>query len=82
MVFMELVKTVGDLSLYKLEIEDMGSPSSKFKIYCYFLYNGKKLHLALDETTLPNICKHFEVDENTLPSVCKNFRTDYVFIYK
>jgi hypothetical protein len=82
MVFMELLKTVGDLSLYKLEIEDIGAPRSKCKIYCYFLYNGNKLHLALDEKTLPNICKHFEVDKNTLPCVCRDFKTNYAFIYK
>jgi hypothetical protein len=59
MKFMELIKTVGELSLYKLEEPDNGSTLMDAKIYSYFLYNGDKLHLALDEKTLPNICLHF-----------------------
>jgi|WetSurMetagenome_2_1015567.scaffolds.fasta_scaffold90250_2 hypothetical protein len=61
MAFMELIKTVGELSLYKLEQPDNGSTLMDAKIYSYFLYNGDKMHLALDEKTLPNICKNFGI---------------------
>ena len=61
MMFMEHIKTCGELSLYKLSVRDFDSPNPKEKIEQYFLYNGSKLHLALDEKTLPNICKHFGV---------------------
>jgi hypothetical protein len=61
MVFMEHIKTCGELSLYKYSTFDPGSIDSKENIDQYFLYNGTKLHLALDEKTLPNICKHFGV---------------------
>jgi hypothetical protein len=60
-VFMELIKTCGELSLFKYSTFDPGSIDSKEKIDQYFLYNGTRLHLVLDEKTLPNICKHFGV---------------------
>ncbi len=59
MAFMELIKTHGDLSLYKLLYLDLGSSNLGDKTYRYFIYNGKRLHLALDEKTLPNICLYF-----------------------
>jgi len=61
MVFMELIKNNGELSLYKYTTFNLGSPDPKEKIDQFFLYNGNKLHLVLDEKTLPNICKHFGV---------------------
>ena len=61
MMFMEHIKTCGELSLYKCTMCNLGSPDPKETIDQYFLYNGTKLHLALDEKTLPNICKHFGV---------------------
>jgi len=57
--FMELIKNHGELSLYKFSMCNFVSSNPEDKIYCYFLYKGDKLHLALDEKTLPNICKHF-----------------------
>jgi hypothetical protein len=62
MKFLELVKTQGELSLYKLEEPDSGSTLMDAKIFSYFLYNGDKMHLALDEKSLPNICKEFGVN--------------------
>ena len=54
--FMELVKTSGNLSLYRLMYRDMALPVPDNTYFRYFLYDGKKLHLALDDRTLPNIC--------------------------
>jgi len=59
MVFMEQIKTCGELSLYKFEMCDFGPSTLNDWVYLYFLYKGDNLHLTLDEKTLPNICKHF-----------------------
>ena len=56
MVFMELIKACYDFNLYKYEYTNTNLWG---KVTCYFLYNGDKLHLALDEKSLPNICDHF-----------------------
>jgi hypothetical protein len=61
MQFMELIKKVGELSLYKLEEPDLGLTMPNAKLYSYFLYNGDKMHLALDEKSLPNICRVFRI---------------------
>jgi hypothetical protein len=58
-VFMELVKTVGDLSLYRTEMNDIVASDLPDKQYRYFLYKGDELRLALDENSLPNVCKVF-----------------------
>ena len=59
--FMELVKTCGEFSLYKLEMCDFGSWDLHDKINCYFVYKEDKLHLVVDERSLPNICKFFDL---------------------
>lgn len=64
--FMELIKTHGNLSLYKLGYYDLGSADPNEISYHYFLYNGTKLHLALNEKTLANICLYFGVSEDEL----------------
>ena len=61
MVFMERIKTCGELSLYKFGMYDSGPYILEDMVYFYFLYKGDILHLALDEKTLPNICKHFGI---------------------
>ncbi len=57
--FFELVKTRGELSLYRTEMHDIVASDLNTKIYRYYLYKGDKLHLALDEQTLPNVCEAF-----------------------
>jgi hypothetical protein len=59
-VFMELIKTCGDLCLYKYGMCKPETPDPKMKVYCYFLYNGTKLYKALDEETLANIDRNFK----------------------
>jgi len=63
---MELVKTSGELSLYRLMYRDMALPVPKNTYFRYFLYNGKKLHLDLDDRTLPNICVYFGLNHAEL----------------
>lgn len=57
--FMELIGTMGELGLYRIEINDIVASDLQDKQYRYFLYKGDKLHLALDEKSLPNVCKVF-----------------------
>ena len=59
LAFMELVKTVGDLSLYRTELYDIVASDLNEKLYQYFLYKGDELRLALNEKSLPNVCKVF-----------------------
>jgi hypothetical protein len=66
MTYMELIKTHGDLSLYKLGFLDLGSSNLRDITYRYFLYNGGKLHLALNEKTLQNVCLHFGLNYDEL----------------
>ena len=61
-VFMELIKTCGDLCLYKYGMCKLETPDPKMKVYCYFLYDGTKLYKALDEKTLANIDRSFKRD--------------------
>ena len=58
-VFMELIKSSGELSLYKVGLWETGQYILDDKSDFYFLYKGDKLHLALDNKTLPNICRYF-----------------------
>jgi hypothetical protein len=61
--FMELLKTRGELSLYRLEISQMTAditnkevvtdPNGKF--YFYYLYKDDKLYLEMDNKSLPNV---------------------------
>jgi len=62
MAFMELIKTCGNLSLYRLGFCDLGSYNPNNVTYHYFLYDRKKLHLTLDERMLRNICFQFGVN--------------------
>ena len=59
MKFMELIKTVGEMNLYKFEEPDNGSTLMDAKIYNYFLFSGDKYLLTVDEKSLPNICNVF-----------------------
>ena len=59
LAFMEMVKTVGDLSLYRTELNDIVASDLNDKQYQYFLYNGDEFRLALNEKSLPNVCKVF-----------------------
>jgi hypothetical protein len=55
-VFMELVTACYNLNLYKYEYTNTNMYGNAV---LYFLYEGDKLHLALDEKSLPNIWDHF-----------------------
>jgi hypothetical protein len=65
MVFMEMIKTQSDLSLYKYEYINYGRSAYDFsdlnaKHFSYFLYDdAKKLIMELDEKSLLNVCKLF-----------------------
>jgi hypothetical protein len=62
MVFMELIKTSGELSLYKYGMtNDFVSPNLQVINYNYFLYNGDKFQQELDQKSLPDICKSFGI---------------------
>jgi hypothetical protein len=60
--FMELVKSNGDLSLYRMEVTEItASETSETvvsgqsgKLFIYFLYKGDNIYLKMDERTLPN----------------------------
>ncbi len=60
--FMELIKDCYGFSLYKYEYCNTNLNS---KVSCYFLYDGNKLHLALDDKSLSNICNHFGISYTT-----------------
>jgi len=59
-VFMELIRTYGEMCLYKYGMCKMETPDPKIKIYCYFLYRGTNLHMTLDEKKLAKIDRNFE----------------------
>jgi hypothetical protein len=60
--FMELVKSRGDLSLYRMEIPESTASETletvvlgqHGKLFLYFLYKGDNIYLKMDERTLPN----------------------------
>jgi len=58
LVFMELVKNCYDFDLYRYEYINTNLNG---KVISYFLYNGDKLHLALDEKSFSNISRHFGI---------------------
>jgi len=64
--FMQLIKSHGDLSLYKLGYHDVTSSDPREISFQYFLYNGTKMHLKLNEKSLANICLNFGVTEDEL----------------
>ncbi len=64
MVFMELIKTQSDSSLYKYAYYNYGRSAYDFtdlnaKRYSYFLYKDNRLFMELDEKSLLNVCKSF-----------------------
>jgi hypothetical protein len=67
--FMELVKSKGDLSLYRLEITDITASETletvvsgqNGKLFIYFLYQGDNIYLKMDERTLPNTLIFFDL---------------------
>jgi len=58
MAFMELVGTWNNLKLVKLAVKNIGSGANS-ESSRYFLYDGSKYHLQLDERALKNTCKAF-----------------------
>jgi hypothetical protein len=66
MAFMELVKTQGDLSLYKLRFLEREAADPNALSFRYYLYNGKQMHLELNEKSLANICLHFGIPQDEL----------------
>ncbi len=62
MAFMELISNCYGFNLYKYEYSNTNLNG---KVSSYFLYNGDKLHLALDEKSLSNICDHFKIPYTT-----------------
>jgi hypothetical protein len=67
--FMELVKSKGDLSLYRMEITEITASETsetvvegqKGKLFIYYVYKGDKLYLKMDEKTLPNALVFFGI---------------------
>jgi hypothetical protein len=65
--FMELVKSKGELSLYRMEITEITASETletvvvgeKDKLYIYFLYKGDNIYLKMNEKTLPNTLVFF-----------------------
>ncbi len=58
MAFMELVGTWNNLKLVKLAVQNIGSGANN-ESSRYFLYDGSKFHLQLDDRTLKNTCNTF-----------------------
>jgi hypothetical protein len=58
MAFMELVGTWNNLKLVKLTVQNIGFGITK-ESSRYFLYNGSKYHLQLDDRSLKNTCNTF-----------------------
>ncbi len=56
--FMELIKDCYGFSLYKYEYSNTNLNG---KISSFFLYDGNRLHLALDEKSMSNIFDHFKI---------------------
>lgn len=65
--FMELVKSKGDLSLYRMEITEITASETsetvvsgqEGKLFIYFVYKGDNIYLKMDEKTLPNALNFF-----------------------
>jgi hypothetical protein len=58
-VFMELVKTRGDYSLYKYEYWDNDLIKDDKKVRTAFLFNNDEFQMQVDEKTLLNVCNFF-----------------------
>jgi hypothetical protein len=59
MVFMQLIGKQGELSLYRYDSFNFDAVNPHETVSNYAIYNGDKLHLALTDKTLPNVCKYF-----------------------
>jgi len=57
-VFMELIRDCYGFSLYKYEYSNTNLNG---KVSSFFLYDGNRLHLALDEKSMSNIFDHFKI---------------------
>jgi predicted CopG family antitoxin len=60
-VFMELVKTRDDLSLYRLSHVDYDSDPAFQTVDNYYVYQNGKLYLALSNKSLPSVLQYFDV---------------------
>jgi hypothetical protein len=58
LAFMELVGTWNNLKLVKFTVENIGF-ADQSKTSQYYLYNGSKYHLQLNDRTLKNTCAAF-----------------------
>ena len=65
MAFMELVGTWNNLKLVKLAVKNIGSGTNS-ESSRYFLYDGSKYHLQLDDRTLKNTCNVFGLNYNEI----------------
>ena len=65
MAFMELVGTWNNLKLVKLTVQNIGF-SAESESSRYYLYDGSKFHLQLDERTLKNTCNAFGLNYNEI----------------
>jgi hypothetical protein len=59
MAFMELIGKKGELSLYRYESFNFESVKPHDTVTNFAIYDGDKLHLALTDKTLENVCKYF-----------------------
>lgn len=60
-VFMELMKTRDDLSLYRLSHVDYESDLAFQKVDNYYVYQNGKLYLELSNKSLPSVLQFFDV---------------------
>jgi hypothetical protein len=60
-VFMELMKTRDDLSLYRLSHVDYESYPAFQKVDNYYVYQNGKLYLELSNKSLPSVLQYFDV---------------------
>lgn len=66
MVFMELIKTWNNLSLYRAKVQNIESGMSRSDSQRYYLYNGTNYHTQLDDRALRTTCKEFGVNYTEL----------------
>ena len=59
MAFMELIGIQGELKLYRYQVFNFDSVKPHDSDDNYAIYNEDKLHLALTDKTLPNVCQYF-----------------------
>ena len=59
MAFMQLIGTWNNLRLVKLNVRNVDTGLTEGAVY--YLYNGTKFHLELDDRTLQNTCNTFGI---------------------